>query len=163
MRPRINESLSPPFYELTEYPFQGLCCELLERQPGIATCNVYGKRGQMQRGIDLLARRKGGDGIEVGQCKCCREFPQTEIRKASNEFFTHVKYWQKQGVRRFILFVATDLDQRQQQDEIQAQIKYFAAHDIEYEVWSACTLRTKLAPHRDIVSRHITVSYWVDH
>jgi hypothetical protein len=66
MRPRMNSSLSPPFHELDEYTFQDLCCDVFARQPGIATCDPYGTRGQKQRGIDLLARRTGGDGIEVG-------------------------------------------------------------------------------------------------
>lgn len=163
MRPRMNESLSPFFHELTEYPFQDLCCELFARQSGIATCDVYGRRGQKQRGIDLWARRIGGDGAEVGQCKCYQEFPHTEIKNASDEFFTHFQYWHKRDVRRFILFVACDLDNTRQQEEIHRQTERFAEHNIKYEAWSARMLRTKLAPHRDIVSRHIKVPYWVDH
>ena len=70
MRPRMNPSLSPPFHELDEYTYQNLCRNVFEKQRGIATCDVYGTRGQKQRGIDLLARRSDGESIEVGQCKC---------------------------------------------------------------------------------------------
>src|SRR5262249_561217 len=121
MRPRMTPSLSPPFYELDEYTFQRLCCDVFERQQGIATCNVYGRRGQKQWGIDLLARRSGGDGIEVGQCKHYQHFLPFEIRQASDAFFDHLVYWQPRNVRRFILFVACDLDSTQQQDEIGTQ------------------------------------------
>lgn len=163
MLPRVNESLSPPFHEMTEYPFQDLCCELFSRQEEIAICEVYGRRGQKQRGIDLWARCVGGNGSEVGQCKCYKEFSRKEIEKASDEFFAHREYWRERHVQRFILFVACDLDDTQQQEEVHKQIKRFAEHSIRYEAWSARTLRSKLGPHRDIVTRHLKSEYWVEH
>jgi hypothetical protein len=95
MTPRMNPSLSPPFHQLDEYTFQRLCCELHARQLGIATCAVYGTRGQRQRGIDLLAHRRGSTEKEIGQCKCYEDFPPAEIRKASEEFLEHLEYWQQ--------------------------------------------------------------------
>lgn len=162
MTPNINASESPPFHKLDEYTFQNLCCELHGRQPGIATCNVYGTRGHMQRGIDLLAHRRGNMEKEVGQCKCYDDFPPAEIRKASAEFLKHLEYWQQQHVKRFILFVACDLDRTQQQDEICKQKEQFAKYGIDYEAWSAKTLRLMLAPYRDIVERHIRIPHWVE-
>src|SRR5688572_107765 len=79
MIPRMDRSSSPPFHELDEYTFQNLCCDLHARQPAIATCDVYGTRGQRQRGIDLLAHRHGSMGKKVGQCKCYDDFPLAEI------------------------------------------------------------------------------------
>jgi hypothetical protein len=99
---------------------------------------------------------------EVGQCKCYHDFPPTEIRKASEEFLEHLEYWQQQQVKRFILFVACDLNRTQQQDEICKQKEHFGQYDIVYEAWSATTLRLMLAPHRDIVERHIPIPYWVE-
>ena len=118
MIPSMNPSLSPPFHELDAYTFQILCCELHGRQPGIATCDVYGIPGQRQRGIDLLEHRRESMEKEVGQCKCYNDFPPLEIQKASEEFLRHLEYWQQERVKRFILFVACDLDRTQQQDEI---------------------------------------------
>ena len=161
MRPRMNPSLSPPFHELEEYPYQILCCDVFGRQQGIATCEVYGTRGQKQRGIDLLARRTSGDGIEVGQCKCYKNFSPAEIRTASDKFFEHLAYWQQQNVKRFLLFVACDLDRTQQQDEIGKQVERFDEYGIAYEAWSANTLRLELAPYPDIVLRHTQSEYWV--
>jgi tetratricopeptide (TPR) repeat protein len=161
MRPRMNPSLSPTFYELDEYKFQDLCCDLFASQAGIATCDVYGTRGQKQRGIDLLARRIGGDGIEVGQRKCYRDFSEGEISKVSDEFFKHFAFWQQRKIKRFLLFVACDLDRTQQQDEIAKQAERFIEHGIEYEAWSANTLRLQLAPYPDIVMRHTQSEYWV--
>jgi hypothetical protein len=108
-----------------------------------------------------LARRTGGDGSEVGQCKCYQDFPPAEIRQASDEFFKLLAYWQQRKVKRFLLFVACDLDRTQQQDEIAKQAERLIEHGIEYEAWSANTLRLKLAPYPDIVLRHTQSEYWV--
>jgi hypothetical protein len=96
------------------------------------------------------------------ECKRYNNFPPAKIRDASEEFLEHLEYWQQQRVKRFILIVACDLDRTQQQDEICNQREYFAQFGIEYEAWSARTLKLKLAPHRDIVERHIPTPYWVE-
>ncbi len=162
MRAAIRQGELPPFHLLDEYDFQGLCRDLLDVEPEIATCEVYGKRGEPQDGIDLLAHRKGVDGIEVGQCKCYEDFPPAKIEAASEEFFNHWERWQNEDVRRFILFVTSDLQYRQRQDKILEQEKRFREHKITYEVWSPATIRKKLQPHQAIVTRYFpNAEYWV--
>jgi hypothetical protein len=158
----MNPSLPPRFFELHEYPFQELCCDLFEKQDNIATCEIYGTRGQRQLGIDLLAHCKNGSGIEVGQCKCYENIGAAEIEEASDDFFRHLAHWKARGVKRFILFVACDLDKTQHQEKILEQKPRFALEGILYEAWSARVLRQKLSPHRDVVSRHIHFQDIVD-
>jgi hypothetical protein len=163
MPPGIRPGEIPPFHRIGEYVFQDLCRDLFDAEPDIAVCEIYGVRGQSQDGIDLIARRKNNDGIELGQCKCYEDFPPRYIRNASDEFFAHWdERWSKENVRRFILFVACDLSERKQQDEISKQTKRFAEVGIIYEVWSAAKIRNKLAPHVGIVSRYFSSSeHWV--
>lgn len=163
MPPGIRPGETPPFHKLGEYVFQDLCRDLFDHEPQIAVCEVYGVRGQSQDGIDLLARRSKGDGIEVGQCKCYEEFSSDKIRTASDEFFKHWdEHWSKDDVRRFILFVACDLSLRQQQDEITVQMKRFSAVGVAYEVWSGAKIRNKLRPHRSIVATYcVPPEHWV--
>lgn len=155
LSPRYNPSLPPRFYEMDEYAFEEMCQDLFAAESGIATCNTYGTRGQMQRGIDLLARSDDGKYIEVGQCKCYEDFPPLKIRQVSEAFFKHLDYWKKHKVRRFILFVASELETTDRQDEISNQIKLFQRHKIKYEVWEARTLRQKLSPHHAIALRYL--------
>ena len=54
-----------------------LCRDLLDAEPDIATCEIYGERGQRQDGIDLRAYRKESNGIVVGQYKCYQDFPHS--------------------------------------------------------------------------------------
>ena len=51
MRPGISPNSPFPLYDLDDYPFQDLCRDLLDREPEIAVCEVYGVRGQAQDGI----------------------------------------------------------------------------------------------------------------
>ena len=159
---RVNPNFPPNFYELGEYDFEDMCCDVFSVQQGIATCYVYGTRGQKQYGIDLLAHCDDGIHTEVGQCKCYEDFQPRHIRKASEEFLKHIDYWQTQKVRRFILFVGCEVAQTQGQDEILIQRKRFAEHGIRYEAWPPSMLRQKLAPHPEIVYRYLKSQEWVE-
>ncbi len=145
----------PSFAGLTEYPFQDLCRDLFEREPGIAVCYVYGTRGQRQNGIDLLALRQDGDAIEVGQCKCYSRISPTDISSVSDEFFRHWEdYWLRRNVKRFILFVACDLSSRGIQDAVVQQRQRFRAVGIAYEPWSNVQIRDRLRTQPEIVRTH---------
>lgn len=158
----MNPADPPPFYRLDANPFQELCRDLLERQEGIATCEIYGVLGQGQRGVDLKASSVSNDHMEVAQCKCWEEFPPSEIEKASDQFLKHIEFWRKKKVTRFILMVASPLDTIQQQETLDIQRSRFAAEGITYEPWSSRTLRTKLKDHRDIVFRYTRSTEWVE-
>ncbi|MFN9606885.1 MAG: hypothetical protein ACK571_01230, partial [Pseudanabaena sp.] len=155
LSPRYNPSLPPRFYEMDEYAFEEMCQDLFAKESGIATCNTYGVRGQLQSGIDLLAHCDDVKFTEVGQCKCYKDFPPKKIREASDVFLKYLGLWQQRNVRRFILFVACELETTERQDEIYSQIQRFAKYNIKYEVWEARTLRQKLAPHPEIVYRYL--------
>ena len=157
----MKSSLPPPFFEIGEYPFEDLCCDLLAEEQGITTCDRYGLKGQKQNGIDLLAYRVA-DGVDVGQCKCYKEFTAAKIREASDEFLKHIVYWRNWSVRRFILFVACDLSNTTLRKEIRKQKRRFELEGIIYEVWSARTIRQKLRPHPSIVANYFdSPEYWV--
>ena len=157
----MNPADPPPFFHLDEFAFQEMCRDILEREEGVRTCEVYGVRGQAQRGIDLKAVTHGNT-LQTGQCKCYEHLSANEIKKAGDAFFTHLSFWKQKHVKRFILFVASSLDTTQQQDEIDKQTERFANEGIVFEPWSSRTLRTKLKDHRDIVFRYTRSNEWVD-
>ena len=163
MPPGIVSGQDPPFYKMDSILFQNLCRDIFDAQPTVSTCSVYGVIGEGQYGIDLRAFRKNGDGIEVGQCKCHRNFPPHKIRDVSDEFFKHWEsHWSKRNVKRFILFVACDLKKINRQEEISKQTKRFAKYGIEYEAWSAEQIRTKLGPYPWIVGFYLHPSdHWI--
>lgn len=156
----LNPRIPPPFYELDEYTFQDLCCDLLHREESIGICNPYGTRGQRQRGIDLWGQSKDGQGIEVGQCKRYEQFEINDLKKASEDFLGHWDFWKEFQVRRFILLVACAIEKTQIIEEIDRQKDAFADYGISYEVWDSRTLRVKLGRHVDIARRYIRDEYW---
>ena len=93
--PPIAPGEPPRLFNLDPITFQNLCRDLLNEEPTIATCSIYGPSGQFQRGIDLMGHRIGGDGLELGQCKCHEEFLPWKIRQASKDFLDHWEHWRK--------------------------------------------------------------------
>lgn len=162
MTPGIRAGQLPPFHELDEYIFQDLCRDLFDAETEIATCEIYGKRGQSQYGIDILAHRINSNELEVGQCKCNTTFTDRQIAAASDEFFKHYDArWSHANVKRFILFAACDLKDKKCQDEILKQKQRFAQFRIGYEAWGAAQIQNKLRPHRGIASTYLPQP-WVE-
>lgn len=121
--PSMNPADPPLFEKLGAIPFQEMCRDILEREEGIATCEIYGVPGQGQYGVDLKATAQFNTHMEVGQCKCWRNLPPREIQTASDEFLKHLDFWRKKKVTRFILMVASPLDTTQQHESIETQTR----------------------------------------
>lgn len=153
--PPMSPAHPPRFYELDPLRFEVLCRDLLAKEPTVAVCHLHGQRGESDKGVDLKATRRDGDGLEVGQCKCRRELQPHEIRQITEEFFFNIDYWQMQSVRRFILIVACELVSLKLHEAVDAATKQFRAQGISFEVWDAWILRQKLAPHPEIVYRYV--------
>jgi len=153
----------PRLFELDPLRFQGLCRDLYQTEPGVSNVEVFGLSGQVQRGVDIIAYPKEGDGIDVGQCKRVQpaSFTVSLIREASREFKKHLDYWRRRGVRRFILFVSADASNTQIQNEHLRQRTAFRKVGIHYELWSAAQLTNKLRSRSGIVGSYLG-SYWVD-
>lgn len=138
MEPGIGVGQPPPFHRLDEYAFQGLCRDLFDAEESVETCEEYGTRGQKQYGIDLLAHRADGDGLELGQCKRYASFTPEQIVAVGQEFFKnygHGKRWRPGTVKRFILFVTSDLSSTDHQETISDEKDRFKASGIRYEAW----------------------------
>lgn len=162
MSPGIRMGQLPPFHEIGEYPFQELCRAIFGEEPGIEACYPYGSRGYPQFGIDLLAHRTNGDGVEVGQCKCYKKFTCSDIEKATKEFFDNWDHWKEKKVKRFILFVACGLNDPNCIEQIGKEKTTFKEFSIHYELWSSPIIQTKLRPQPAIVRSHLyPPDHWV--
>jgi tetratricopeptide (TPR) repeat protein len=155
--PPVGTGDSPALYKLPGLKFQALCRDMLDIEVG--QCDEFGTNGQSQYGIDLIARQPP-DRLDVAQCKGERDFPPAKIRAATQKFLEHWGYWRDKNVSRFILFVASELSQRQRQEEILKQRALLQRHGIAYEVWSTSTLVNRLRPHPGLVTTHLGAE-WV--
>jgi len=156
MRHTIKRSDTQRWHDLSIDDFERLCCDLHGVQKQIATCQLHGTRGQGDKGVDHIAQRKGGNGKkEAGQSKCYREFNEKNLKDAVKPFFDHIDYWKKQGVMRYILFVACDIQKRQIHEEIEVQRIRFKNEGIDFELWSGRDIQRELGPYRNIVERYV--------
>jgi len=155
--PRGPGDLLPLSYPGWE-KFQKFCRDLLKREPDIKSCDIFGKSGQRQHGIDIKAIREDG-GCEVGQCKCKEDIYPHEIEKASIEFLKHWDYWEERDVRRFILFLACETEKTQLHEQIEKETKRFSEKGIKYEPWNQVCITEKARGNPDLVTTYFT-SLW---
>jgi len=142
-----------PFAALSEYQFQDFCCALLEKDPHVVSAEIYGVRGQSQRGIDLKGPIAAENGLAVGQCKRYEKISSSEVRSASDAFFDHLDFWMKRNIRRFVLFVSCRMDMTQLQDQIDEETERFSEAGIAYEVWHQRRLTEKACAAPQLVER----------
>ena len=88
-RPPARTGAPVGLYTLDSSLFERLCSELFEKEPDVDNSDIYGTPGQGQFGTDLIAREVDGSHIQVGQCKCYREFSVKNIKDASAKFLDH--------------------------------------------------------------------------
>lgn len=155
MKARIKRHLTQDLYQLGEDQFEHLCSELHGVQKGIAACDLHGTRGQADLGVDHIAVKLQGDGIEVGQSKCYKDFDENNLQKSVEPFIENIDHWKIQKVKRYILFVACDVRRTQLHEQISSQRKVFKQKGIKFELWSGKTIERNLAPHRAIVEKYI--------
>lgn len=162
MRPTIRRNDTQKWYGLSDDNFEQLCCDLHGIQKEIVTCQLHGTRGQRDKGVDHIAQRKGGNGKEVGQSKRYKNFSERDLGKAVKPFFDHIEHWKKQEVRRYILFVACDIQRTQVHEEKEVQRNRFKDEGIDFELWSGRDIQMKLSPYRNIVERYVDSKGIVD-
>lgn len=150
----------PPFGVLDFESFQELSNELMLMDDGVMTSDVYGKQGQSQRGIDILAHLE--DGVTVAQCKRYQTITDADIRKASDEFLKHLAYWKEHGVRKFVFITSADTTDRKVQDQILKEKQRFKALGIRYESWPPRKLVSFLKDRRDLMERYFRHD-WAEH
>lgn len=73
-----------PLHELTWEQFELLCAALVAAQPHVLDCHLYGRRGEGQRGIDLVASQQGKERLEtwIYQCKRYERYTKRLLQEA---------------------------------------------------------------------------------
>lgn len=61
--------------------FESFCLDFISRLPGVINCHRYGKQGDCQQGIDILAQLENGEQWAF-QCKQYESFTQSDAKKA---------------------------------------------------------------------------------
>src|SRR6266436_182096 len=110
MTPEIDRTLPPSFSAMSALKFQDFCAELMYQDSIYRNPVVYGRNGQDQKGIDILAPLRDTTGVHVAQCKAWAKPSPKEIRDASTGFLADLEFWRAQNLKKFILVMGCRLD-----------------------------------------------------
>jgi hypothetical protein len=141
-----------PYHELSWENFERLILRIVRREAIVAECWVYGKRGQEQYGLDILAElRNAPSEFACYQCKRVEKFSANDIKKAVDKFL-HGKW--VNNTKRLVLCTSLQLSKTTQIDEISKQTNILKAKGIEFETWDgseAGRLSERLKNYPDLV------------
>jgi hypothetical protein len=137
-----------PFGELQWENFERLCLRLVRLESNVEHCQLYGKRGQQQHGIDLYARRRSPDGYSVYQCKREKKFDAGKIKLAV-ERFLEGQWFGKANM--LILCTTESLVETRRAEEVEAQRVVLNAERVEFVIWDSFQLSSKLKDLPSIV------------
>lgn len=137
-----------PLNELRWDDFERLCLTLVQLDSDVEYCQRYGTPGQAQGGIDLYARLKGTGEFGVYQCKKVKRFGPAAVKKAVSRF--------KKGpwagkANYFILCISIDGAEKEFADEYESQVRLLKATGVDFPIWDANEISTKLKLHPKIV------------
>lgn len=154
--PSPNRAKAPAFHDMEAGHFEEMSCAIYEKEPGISIADLYKTARKPQFGIDVIAHRANGSGIEVASCKCYSTIKKGKIPEWSNDFLDHWDaHWKNREVQKFVLIVATFINSVERETEITIEKVRFAAINVEYEVWGARQLQEKLRNQAGIVSQFL--------
>jgi hypothetical protein len=130
-----------PFNELSWENFERLCLRLIQREANIEHCQLYGKHGEKQEGIDIFARQKLSDKYRVYQCKRVKNFGPSKIEKAVLEFLRGS--WANKS-EMFVLCTQESFNLRKRAEELESQSKFLKQKGIILITWDNDQLSMKL-------------------
>lgn len=123
-----------PFGQLRWIDFERLVLRLIRQKTNVVDCASYGKPGQAQEGIDILALSKDQKKAICYQCKQVSDATPALIRNAVEKFLNGS--WSKRASQ-FVLCVAVPMTCTKIRAEVLVQVKKLRATDIEFQLWDA--------------------------
>jgi hypothetical protein len=138
-----------PFGRLTPENFERLCLRLARLDGTPVRCRRYGVPGQKQYGIDFYSRVPSGR-YATYQCKRYETINAADIVAAVDAFLDG-KWFPRS--ERFVFCSAANFDRTELEETIEEQTDRLAkCGSVEFGVWDAESLSTRLRHHEDIVA-----------
>jgi hypothetical protein len=136
-----------PLHALTPANLERLCLRLVEKEAEVEYAGIYGKPGQAQEGIDVLARHLDGK-YRLVQSRRIKDLTASGLRQAVSDFLDG--RWASKA-RSFVYATSASASNTKVQDEIAAQAKRLKDQDVAFDVWDDDRFSRKLKDHPDLV------------
>ena len=137
-----------PFSELKWEDFERLCLRLAACNGEVEHCQLYGKRGQSQGGIDLYVRLRSGGRYETWQSKRQKIFTRSDL-KSSVDKFLDGEWVEKTDT--FCLCVTVGLEDTKLVKEIEIQAARLKEKSIIFVPLDASRLSLELKNHPNLI------------
>lgn len=136
-----------PFGQLSWENFERLCLRLAQTDSEIEHAFRYGRQGQNQQGVDIVAR-KPNNRYEVWQAKRYETYTRSDLKKALKRFDEGTF---RDRADKLVVAVQASTSDVPLQDEIETQTASLKAANIELVVLGAEQLSERLRMHPRIV------------
>src|SRR5690625_289729 len=150
--PVSSKNMELPFHEITWENFEILCLRLVEIVDDfkISECEILGRKGQPQDGIDIYAKKEKGDFYNTYQSKRYREINVSQLGKIEEQF-RNGEWFGKTS--RFYLCTSADIaDVKLQKEAEDIKKKYREKYHKQFIVWDASFFNRTLKTHPQIVN-----------
>jgi hypothetical protein len=137
-----------PLDKLPWKDFERLCARLASRDGDVEHCQLYGKGGQAQDGIDIYVRLRSSARYATWQCKRYEKFNTGNVKDAVDKFFSGA--WADK-TETFYLCVTADLEERELADAIEKEADRLRAKAIVFVPLDINKLSERLKAHPDLV------------
>ncbi len=141
----ILEAQLLPLEELTWENFERLQWRLLRDAEGLRNAHLYGRRGQAQRGLDIVAFDSADSGVAL-QSKKYEKFTAQDLNKAVEQFHENEHPF---FISRFIIGIACEAKDTAVVEALHECQKKLAP--IRVELWDKEELSARLRGHPEIV------------
>lgn len=154
--PVVTKVQDLPFDQLLWENFERLCLRLIRLEAEVEHCQLYGERGQNQKGIDIYAKLNGNGTYQTWQCKRERNFSPAKIRTAVKKFLAGD--WADKSSA-LVLCTIESLVATERADELEAQRALLRAKQINLQVWDSHQLSMKLKDLPGIVTDFFGIAW----
>jgi len=143
--PVIGKLVELPFTSLTWENFERLQLRVMRDVEGLRDAQIYGDRGQAQRGLDIVALAPDGSGVAL-QSKNYKRFYASDLVAAVQTFRSTTRPF---NVDRLVIGVACSVKSTGVVEELAEQSK--SLHPIVLQLWDAQELSLLLRNRAEIV------------
>lgn len=144
--------------DLSPVEFEDLCCDVWKCDSDILRANRFGRSGQKQRGVDILAW-KNTKQVLVGSCKNYETFDAKELDKAIGQFWRYLPHWKKRRVVGLVIFVGSQIQDVEVQTKYLDYLLKFAGESLSLELRDNVNITDCLRENRRLGIKHFPLPH----
>lgn len=147
--PIISNDITLPLEQMSWEDFEKLCLRMVEfvERFDRSDCEIYGRKGQKQDGVDIYALKENGK-YHLFQCKRYKSISTTDLNNIFSEFQNGEWYSKSE---KFFICTSANFDDIHLQKRFEQLKKEYKKKEIRVEKWDFTAINRILKSHPQIV------------